>query len=343
MKLKPLSAQTIVLTGASSGIGLTTARQAARRGANLVLLARSEDALRDLQEELRGPGREVEVVVGDVGSYADLQRASDMAIDRFGGYDTWINNAGVSIFGEITKVSVDDHRRLFETNYWGTVYGSQIAVNHLKTNGGALINVGSAVSDRAIPLQGPYSASKAAVKGFTDALRMELANEKLPISISLIQPASINTAFPTHARNLMPKEPRLAGPVYSPLLVAEAILRCAENRIRNLFVGGGAVALSLAAGVAPVLVDLYMEHAMFDQQQREEERVAKADNLRLPTNDLRDTGNHDGIVFSNTVTRDGGTIKAFSAGLLLAAAVSALVLKKRADCFRIADEVSAQR
>ena len=166
MKLRPLSEQTIVIMGASSGIGLATAREAARRGARLVLMARSEDALLELQNEMDEVGAQVVVVCGDVGNLQDVRRAALMAVESFGGFDTWINIAGVSIFGELMKVPLEDHRKLFETNYWGVVHGSQVAVDHLRSEGGALITVGSVVSDRAIPLQGSYSASKAAVKGY---------------------------------------------------------------------------------------------------------------------------------------------------------------------------------
>ena len=235
MKLRPLSEQTIVIMGASSGIGLATAREAARRGARLVLMARSEDALLELQNEMDEVGAQVVVVCGDVGNLQDVRRAALMAVESFGGFDTWINIAGVSIFGELMKVPLEDHRKLFETNYWGVVHGSQVAVEHLRNEGGALITVGSVVSDRAIPLQGSYSASKAAVKGYTDALRMELEHERLPISVTLIQPASINTGFPGHAKNYMDKEPRLAPPVYAPQLVAESILQCAEKPTRQVW------------------------------------------------------------------------------------------------------------
>ena len=168
--LKKLSEQVIVITGATSGIGLTTARRASDRGAKVVLVARNEDALKQLTYELAKQGGGVMYVVADVGIEEDMQRVAQAAVERFGGIDTWLNNAGISIFGRIEDVSLDDQRRLFQTNFWGVVHGSMVAVKYLKQRGGgAIINLGSEVSDRAVPLQGMYSASKHAVKGFTDA------------------------------------------------------------------------------------------------------------------------------------------------------------------------------
>src|SRR4051812_37242705 len=130
--LKHINRQTIVITGASSGIGLTTARMAARQGAKLVLAARNEAALRQLADEMNTDGGEAIAVVADVGNEADLRRVADAARDRFGGFDTWVNNAGVSVYGRIEEVSIEDFRQIFETNFWGVVYGSRIAVEQLK-------------------------------------------------------------------------------------------------------------------------------------------------------------------------------------------------------------------
>src|SRR5690606_6572309 len=131
-------------------------------------------------------------------------------IARFGRIDTWINNAGISIFGRLEEVTEEDSRRLFDTNFWGVVHGSLAALPYLRKNGGALINVGSEVSDAVVPYQGMYSASKHAVKGFTDALRVEVEEmDEAPISITLIQPSAVNTPFPMHAKNYMDKEPKL--------------------------------------------------------------------------------------------------------------------------------------
>lgn len=237
--LKPLREQVIVLTGASSGIGLATALAAAAEGAHLVLVARSDETLQEIVDGINrdGPGEAISVVA-DVSDRAALARAAEAAIAHYGRIDTWINNAGVSIYGRLDEVSDEDNRRLFDINFWGVVYGSLIALPYLKTQGGALINLGSEVSDAVIPLQGMYSASKHAVKGFTDALRVEVEEvDKAPVSITLIQPTAVNTPFPQHARNYMPQEPKLPTPQIEPLQVAKAILDAATEGGRDVTVG----------------------------------------------------------------------------------------------------------
>lgn len=238
IKLKPLEQQVIVITGASSGIGLATVQAAAQHKAKLVLAARSETTLNILVQELDVSGVESIYVVADVGHREQVERIAQAAIERFGRIDTWINDAGGSIYGRLDEVSEEDSRRLFDTNFWGVVNGSLAALPHLKAQGGALINVGSEVSDAVIPLQGMYSASKHAVKGFTDALRVEVEQlDKAPVSITLIQPTAVNTPFPQHAKNYMDREPKLPTPQIDPHQVAEAILHAATKPTHDIKVG----------------------------------------------------------------------------------------------------------
>lgn len=267
IRLKKLEEQVLVITGATSGVGLVTARKAAQRGARLVLTARNGGALDQLQQELSDKGAPVAVCSADVGVRADLEAVARTAQQRFGGFDTWVNNAGVTIFGRLCDVPQEDHERLFATDFWGVVHGSLIAMEHLATRGGALINMGSEASDRAVPLQGMYSAAKHAVKGFTDALRQEIEAARLPVAVTLIKPAALDTMFVAHARNYLAVEPRLPPPVYAPDLAADAILFAAENPSRDLFVGAAARALSTSAHFAPRLLDKYMERFMIRQQQ----------------------------------------------------------------------------
>src|SRR5215207_3805846 len=255
VKLKKLSEQVVVITGASSGIGLVTAREAARRGAKLVLVARAEDSLRQLAGEINSAGGAAIHVAADVGREEDVRRVAEEALARFGRIDTWVNNAGVSIYGRILDTPFEDMRRLYETNFWGVVYGSVVAAEILRQRGGALINVGSTVSDRAIPLQGVYSSSKHAVKGFTDALRMELEEAGAPVSVTLIKPAAINTPFPQHAKNYTEHEPKLPAPVYPPEEVASVILHAAQRPMRDVYVGGAGPAMSVFSRFAPRLMD----------------------------------------------------------------------------------------
>jgi short-subunit dehydrogenase len=268
--LKSLDQQVMVITGASSGIGLATALLALRKGAKVVLVARSEGTLHDLQQNIANAGGEAVVAVADVADRGALEDAARIAIERFGRIDTWINNAGVSIYGRLDEVSDEDNRRLFETNFWGTVYGSQIALPYLKRQGGALINVGSEVSDAVIPYQGMYSASKHAVKGFTDALRVELELvDKAPVEVVLIQPTAVDTPYPQHARNYMDEEPKLPTPQIDPEDVAEAILKAAEKGGRDITVGAMSKLDTLTAKIAPSLGDR-MSAMQADRQQRDE-------------------------------------------------------------------------
>jgi short-subunit dehydrogenase len=266
IKLKPLHDQVIVITGASSGIGLATAFAAAKKGARLVLAARNEQALQDIAQEINEKGGEAIPVGADVGRQQDVERIADVALSHFGGFDTWVNNAGVSIFGRLLEVSDDDNRRMFDTNFWGLVYGSQIAAMHLRRRGGAIINLGSVLSDVAIPMQGMYSASKHAVKGFTDALRIELEEEGAPVSVTLIKPSGINTPYPEHARNYTEHKLTLPPPVYEPAEVAQAILYAATHQKRDISVGGGSKFMSITNRLVPGLMDLASEELMTDQQ-----------------------------------------------------------------------------
>jgi len=253
--LKPLRDQVIVITGAGSGIGAATARMAAGRGAKVVLAGRQQETLSKVVEDILREGGTAVSVVADVGIQEDHERILAEAIERYGRVDTWVNNAGISIYGTLEQVPIADQRKLFETDYWGVVYGCMTAVRHMKSSGGAIINVGSEVSDRAVPLQGAYSAAKHAVKGYTDALRMELQEQDAPISVTLIKPASIATGFTVHARNYMDAQPDLPPPIYAAEMVAEAILHAARHPVRDLYVGGASRAIAALGQNMPGIAD----------------------------------------------------------------------------------------
>ena len=254
--LKPLNQQVIVVTGASSGIGLATAQDAAKAGARVVLAARSGDVLEAIAATLAKQGHEAIHVVADVAEREGVQRIADAAIDRFGRIDTWANVAGVSIYGRIDEVTEADARRLFDINFWGMVHGSLVALPYLRRHGGALINVGSEASEVAVPLQGMYSASKHAVKGFTDALRIEVEQlDDAPVSITLIQPTAVNTPLPEHARNYLDRQPKLPTPQLDPHRVAAAILQAAVTPTRDLKVGLMGTLDTAIEKVVPALAD----------------------------------------------------------------------------------------
>jgi short-subunit dehydrogenase len=301
-ELKQQSEQVIVITGASSGIGLTTARMAAERGARVVLVARNGEALETIAGDLRALGAEVLPVVADVGKEDEVRAAARKTIEHFGGFDTWVNNAGVSIFGRNEEVSREDQRRLFDTNFWGVVHGSLVAVEHLKKKGGALINIGSELSDAAVPLQGMYSASKHAVKGFTDSLRIELMEENAPVSVTLIKPAAIDTMFVPHAKNYMDVEPKLPPPIYAPDLVANAILEAAQTPHRDVYVGAASKLTSSTAHHAPAVLDALMKRLMFRQQRTDlpaGDRERNSLYAPAPGTDGRERQGYKGVVFES--------------------------------------------
>jgi NAD(P)-dependent dehydrogenase (short-subunit alcohol dehydrogenase family) len=266
-KLKKLSEQVIVITGASSGIGLCTAKLAARQGARVVLSSRNERDLQQAVDEIHRAGGEAIYFVGDVANPDDMDRLAQTTVDRFGGFDTWVNNAGVTVYGKLTEVELREKRRLFDVNFWGVVHGCRSALPHLRARGGSIINIGSVLSDVSIPLQGIYSASKHAVKGYTDALRMEIEADRLPVSVTLIKPAAINTPYTEHALNKLGTRPKHVPPVYAPEVVARAIIECCSHPVRELGVGGGAKMMGLMNKLMPKLADRYMEATMIDGQQ----------------------------------------------------------------------------
>lgn len=260
-KLKQLKDQVIVITGASSGIGLVTARMAAAKGAKLVLAARNEAALKELTEELQQAGHEAVYVRADVGMEEDVNIIAQTALKSYGRFDTWVNNAGVAIYGNAMDVSYQDMKRLFATNYWGVVYGSRTAVNHYRDRGapGALINMGSVFGDRGTPIQSIYATSKFAIHGWTESLRMELEKEKASVSITLIHPGMIDTPYNEHARSYLEYQPVHKGMIYPPEAVAEAILYAASHPKRDIYVGSQAKMFQLLGANFPRLTDKLWE------------------------------------------------------------------------------------
>lgn len=276
VKLKKLEDQVIVITGASSGIGLATAETAAERGAKVVLAARSERTLNDVVQRIAASGGHAIAVFCDVTERAQAERLAEAAIAKFGRIDTWVNNAGLGMYGRLDETLEADARRLFDINFWGLVNGSLAALPHLKRNGGALINVGSEVSDAYVPLLGIYTASKHAVKGFTDTLRVEVEEvDEAPVSITLIQPTAVDTPFPQHARNFTDREPKLPEPTIDPQEVADAILDAAETPTRAKTVGAvsklNTTMAKLAPGLADHMVAQQVDHLNYDEPPRNPE------------------------------------------------------------------------
>jgi short-subunit dehydrogenase len=191
----------------------------------------------------------------DVADRASVAHLADQVIARCGRIDTWVNNAGVAIAARLETLPLEDARRLFDVNFWGTVHGSLAALPHLDKKGGALINLGSFTSDVAAPYMGIYSASKQAIKGYTDALRIEVKMDARPVSITLIKPAPIGTPVLEHQRNLLDHQATMPPPFYRPEDVARTILYAAAHPVRDLFVGGSARVGSVLAQMLPSLAD----------------------------------------------------------------------------------------
>ncbi len=298
IKLKALKDQVIVITGASSGIGLATARMAAERGAKLVVAARSREALSALAHEIAKAGGQALAVVADVSKEEDVVRIAQSAIDRFGGFDTWINNAGVGMYGRLEDIPVSEMRKLFDTNLWGLVYGSLEALKHLKTRGGALINLGSVESHRAVALQGAYAASKAAIRAFTDEFRVGIEADGSPVSVTLIKPGAIDTPFPVNAKNYLDSEPQHVPPVYAAETVADAILHSAEVPTRDLYVGSGGKIQAEMDHFAPGLTDKVMAKLVTPATESGHQPLRGRDQsiLDQPSERLTDRGNYPGHV-----------------------------------------------
>jgi short-subunit dehydrogenase len=267
MHLKKLSEQVIVITGASSGIGRATAKLAAQRGAQVVLTARSAEELDKVVTEIRQANGRASWHAADVTIPKQLEAVAEAVEKEHGRIDTWVNNAGVSAYGTIEQLGLDDMRRVMDVTFWGVVNGTRAALPLLRKQGGALINIGSEVSSTPIPLQGPYVAAKHAVLGFTDVLRLELESQGVPVIVTLIQPGSIDTPFFRHSKSATGREPAPPPPVYAPELVAKAILHCAEHPERNLIVGGGARAMIGLRRAAPRAADKIFERTLFSAQQ----------------------------------------------------------------------------
>ncbi len=279
----PISEQVIVITGASSGIGLATARATARRGAKVVLAARNERELNNAAEEIRRGGGEAIPVPTDVTDYAQVEALARRAVEEYGRIDSWVNNAGVSLYATFEEASLEDFKQVVDVVFYGQVHGARAALPFLKQTGGALVCVGSALSDRGIPLQGAYCAAKHALKGWLDSLRVELMHEGSGVRVTLVKPSSINTPLFNKAKTQMGVMPQPIPPIYEPELAAEGILRAVEGDERDVYIGGAGKLLSVAERISPKLLDLQQTRQGFEQQKTDWPKDADAPhNLYAP-------------------------------------------------------------
>ena len=257
IKLKPIGVQVAVIFGASSGIGRLAALEFARRGAKVTVSARSEEGLKSLVEEIEADGGEAFYVVADAAEFEQVKAVADKTIERYGRIDTWIHSAATFIFSTVEKTEPEEYKRLIEVNLLGQIYGAKAALPHLKEKGGALIHLSSVEAFRTAPKQSAYGASKHGIHGFLQVLRVELAHDQIPVSITEILPASINTPIYDKGRNKMPFKPRPVPPIYHPQIVVDTILYAAENPISEIIAGASGVGVELAEKFSPRLADFF--------------------------------------------------------------------------------------
>jgi len=274
---RPLPDQVVVITGASSGIGRETALHVARQGARVVLGSRNAEALEALAAEIRREGGQALPVPTDVTDPEAVHRLAESALEQFGRIDTWVSNAGVSLYSRFEEAPLDEMHAVMNVHYWGTVHSFQAAIPRMKASGGGtIICIGSVLSDAAVPLQSAYVAAKHAIKGLTASIRQELLHEQVPIHVTLIKPASINTPLFEHARTRLGVEPRGIPPLYEPGLVARAIARCAVNPQRELLVGGSGELFSGMEHLAPRVLDRQQSLMGYETQRTEIPKSAEA-------------------------------------------------------------------
>lgn len=324
--------QTVVVTGASAGVGRAVVAAYARRGARLVLIARGAAGLAAAEREARQLGAtEVLTYQVDVADAGAVQRTADEAVHRLGGLDVWINNAMVSVFAPAWEITADEFRRVTEVNYLGTVHGTLAALRHMRVHGrGTIVQVGSALAYRGIPLQSAYCASKHAIQGFNDSLRSELLNDSPGVRLSMVQLPAINTPQFSWVRTRLPRHPQPVPPIFSPEVAARAILWAADRGPRELNVGGPTLKTRLADMVVPGLLDRYLARpdVGFAGQQTDTpiDRGSWHDNLDAPVDAERDHGAHG--VFGDTSRDRSGALwlathkPAVSAVLLAGSALS---------------------
>lgn len=286
--------QVVVITGASSGIGRETALLYAEAGARVVIGSRDDEELREVAAEIEAKGGRAHVVVTDVRSREDLEALGDAAVAQFGRVDTWINNAAVEEWALLEEHEPQEVETIIRTNLLGAIYGTQIALDLMRsTDSGTIINIGSVESRRALPLQSVYAASKHGVLAFTRVLRMELMHRKSGIDAVLILPSSIDTPLFEHAVSHMEVEPRPAPPVYHPRVVAEAIVRASTRPQAEIVVGGGGKAMTMMERIMPFAADRLTTGTMF-RAQRSRDANRGRDNFAGPSEPHGTTGGWNG-------------------------------------------------
>lgn len=245
-----------IVTGASSGVGRATAIAFARRGYRVGLIARGEDGLQATLADVERAGGEGLILQADVANAQEVEAAAAKAVAQWGAIDVWVNNAMVTVFSDVAQLEPDELRRVTEVTYHGSVWGTMAALRHMKRRGrGVIVQVGSALAYRSIPLQAAYCGAKSALRGFTDSLRSELIHEGSPIHVTMVHLPALNTPQFDVARSRLGRRPRPLGTIYQPEIAARAIVWASEHRRRELWVGFPTEQAIFGTRLAPGLLD----------------------------------------------------------------------------------------
>jgi short-subunit dehydrogenase len=282
--VKPDRPEVVVVTGASAGLGRATVREFARQGAKIGLLARGRDGLEATKKEVEAAGGQALVLPTDVSDDVQVEAAASAVESELGPIDVWINNAMVSVFSPVSLMHAEEYRRVTEVTYLGYVFGTLAALKRMRPRDrGTILQVGSALAYRSIPLQSAYCAAKHAVLGFTESLRTELMHDKSHVYVSILEMPALNTPQFEWARSRMPHEPQPIPPIFQPEVGARAIVWAAHHRRRELLVGWSTVqAVVLGEKVAPEVGDRYLARRGYELQQTDEPAHERPDNLFAP-------------------------------------------------------------
>lgn len=264
-------AETVVITGASAGVGRAAVRAFAERGARIGLLARGRDGLEGARREVEAAGGQALVLPTDVSDPAQVEAAAAQVEATFGPIDIWVNNAMVSVFSPFKEMTPDEFRRVTEVTYLGVVYGTMAALKRMLTRDrGTIVQVGSALAARSIPLQSAYCGAKHGIAGFTDSVRSELIHDRSKVHLTMVQMPALNTPQFSWVRSRLPRKPQPVPPIFQPEIAAEAIYYAAHHRRRTIEVGAPTVLAMQANKIAPGLIDEYLGWTNYDAQQTDQ-------------------------------------------------------------------------
>jgi NAD(P)-dependent dehydrogenase (short-subunit alcohol dehydrogenase family) len=276
--------EVVVITGASAGVGRATVRVFADNGARVGLLARGREALEGASADVEAVGGKALSLPTDVAHFVEVEAAAQEVEKRLGPIDIWVNNAMTTVFSPFKEITPEEFQRATEVTYLGTVYGTMAALKRmLPRNRGCIVQVGSALAYRSIPLQAPYCGAKHAIRGFTDSLRSELQHDKSLIHLTMVQLPAINTPQFSWCKTRLPRHPRPVPPVFQPEVAARAIFWAAHQRRREVYLGGSTLTAILGNKVSPGLLDRYLARTGYDAQQTDERvNPGRPDNLFQP-------------------------------------------------------------